>query len=413
MFSFNERLGIFFTIEGSFLSLFSVSSVLCFVVYKWLRRTVLTWGKSKVLSPDASDSSIFLNLMLADLVQSLGNLPNIRWMEDGEITEGHLCTAQAAIKQVGIVGVAMTSLAIAVHTFSVLVLRWKAPPYLSKITVVGVWVFTALVIGIANAIHRNESYYGNTGYWCWILEKYETELIVTEYLWVWVSGFSMIILYGIMFVVMRGWFIIDNGVHWHKNYKSNQLAIEVETEEDKESKAIANLMLFYPAIYIVCFLPNTVSRWLTFRGFHTPYQFTLFASTLYSLSGVFNVILFFSTRPQLVKGSNIVIESAEDLPLHHRKDSSGAPTSHKLGRLPERKYTDASPIGDRWTGKPDFDAGSLVADHDAFPSSTAYDGGSLGRHARNESYLSERDEYKRSRESSSLIEEEDYGHLPG
>jgi len=47
----------------------------------------------------------------------------------------------------------------------------------------------------------------------------------------------MAILYTIMFVVMRGWFVVDgpgNG--------TGQPA-EMETEEDQESKAIANLML--------------------------------------------------------------------------------------------------------------------------------------------------------------------------
>jgi len=72
---------------------------------------------------------------------------------------------------------------------------------------------------------------------CWIKGEFNTELIVTEYLWVWLAAFLMAILYTIMFVVMRGWFVVDgpgNG--------AGQPA-EMETEEDQESKAIANLML--------------------------------------------------------------------------------------------------------------------------------------------------------------------------
>ena len=53
------------------------------------------------------------------------------------------------------------------------------------------------------------------------------------------------ILYTIMFAVMRGWFIVDNGIHWYKDYNPSDRADseEVETEEEKEMKAIANLML--------------------------------------------------------------------------------------------------------------------------------------------------------------------------
>jgi len=54
--------------------------------------------------------------------------------------------------------------AIAVHTFCVLVLRWRAPKFISKLVVLMIWIFAALVIGIPNIIHMNERYYGNTGY---------------------------------------------------------------------------------------------------------------------------------------------------------------------------------------------------------------------------------------------------------
>ena len=69
-------------------------------------------------------------------------------------------------------------------------------------------------------------------------------MILTEYLWVWMAAGVMAILYTIMFAVMRGWFIIDNGIHWYNNYNPSDNGLEeVETEEEKEMKAIANLML--------------------------------------------------------------------------------------------------------------------------------------------------------------------------
>jgi hypothetical protein len=59
-----------------------------------------------------------------------------------------------------------------------------------------------------------------------------------------VAGLVMIVLYTIMFLVIRGWFIIDNGIHWHKNYNANgSNDAEPETDEEKQTKAIANLML--------------------------------------------------------------------------------------------------------------------------------------------------------------------------
>ena len=69
-------------------------------------------------------------------------------------------------------------------------------------------------------------------------------MIVTEYLWVWVAGGVMAILYTIMFAVIHGWFIIDDGIHWYENYNLNHRRVEkIESEDEKEMKAIAKLML--------------------------------------------------------------------------------------------------------------------------------------------------------------------------
>jgi hypothetical protein len=46
--------------------------LICDSQYKWLQRTVLSWGRRNRRRPDASDSSLFLNLMVADLVQAIG-----------------------------------------------------------------------------------------------------------------------------------------------------------------------------------------------------------------------------------------------------------------------------------------------------------------------------------------------------
>ena len=70
----------------------------------------------------------------------------------------------------------------------------------------------------------------------------------------------------------------------------------------------------FPAVYILNILPNSVVRWIQFNGGTTPYQATLFANTIFSLSGTFNLILFLWTRP------NVVIPPAdsESIPEYHQ-----------------------------------------------------------------------------------------------
>ena len=73
------------------------------------------------------------------------------------------------------------------------------------------------------------------------------EQLTSEYLWVLMAGFLMAILYFIMFLVMREWFIVDEyGWHWHKNYRPRHpgaLQTVEETQGERDSKAIANLLL--------------------------------------------------------------------------------------------------------------------------------------------------------------------------
>jgi len=210
------------------------------------------------------------------------------------------------IKPVGSTGMAMMSLAIAVHTFCVLVLRWRAPKYISKLVVAAIWAFTALVVGIPYHSHRKERYFGEAGYWCFIRRGFKKEQLISEYIWVWMAALLMAILYLIMFFVLRGWFIVDNGVYWHKNYRPRHGDVkpEEETQDERDSKAIAYMMLYYPAVYIVCISPTSVSRWLYFTGSTVPHESTLFGSTLFSFCGLFDAILFFSTRPDLVFGTS-------------------------------------------------------------------------------------------------------------
>ena len=52
--------------------------------------------------------------------------------------------------------------AIAVHTFCVLVLRWSAPKIFSKLVILVIWIFIALIITIPYS--NNKLLYGDVDY---------------------------------------------------------------------------------------------------------------------------------------------------------------------------------------------------------------------------------------------------------
>ncbi|KAJ3542550.1 hypothetical protein NMY22_g3467 [Coprinellus aureogranulatus] len=243
-FTFDERIGMFMVVQSSCLSIAAVLILLGYAFARWLKRR-----ENKGAYPDASGSSLFRNLMIADLLQAAGSLPIAKWMRDGHITTGSTCTAQAVLKQVGINGVALSSLVIGLHTFSVLILGWRLHRHTSKIGIFAVWAFTALVVGIPYAVNRNQVYYGFDGprdYWCWIVEDFKVARIMSEYVWVWSSAFIMAILYGIMYLVLSGFIAIDDEGRWHwVGWAGVKLDLATGDEAVQVERAMAKNLIVY------------------------------------------------------------------------------------------------------------------------------------------------------------------------
>ncbi|KAK0449785.1 uncharacterized protein EV420DRAFT_1750560 [Desarmillaria tabescens] len=317
------RKDLYIALDAYHLSALSVATLLVYVGFKLFRRfqapRVLRKHSMDVDDWDASNSVYFISLMCAELVQALGGLLNIQWIIDAtvlfqEVTEGPLCKAQGILKQMGDVTVALTQASqvpimnvpsLAIHTFNVLVMRWRVPPLLSVFIISLIWIFIALNVGLSSATHPG-NYYGNTGYWCWIRDEYSVERIALEYLWLWIALAVMVILYGLIALVMRGFIVLDEGIHFmtQRNRRWQDLTA-ADDEDERQSKAVANLMLFYPAVYAICVFPITIVRWLSFSdGVYVPPGATFFAGILFSSSGLLNSILYTATRPNLVPSSN-------------------------------------------------------------------------------------------------------------
>lgn len=76
----------------------------------------------------------------------------------------------------------------------------------------------------------------------------------------------------------------------------------------------------YPAVYLVCIAPVSISRWIAWsRPNHPPPPAAIiFSNAIFSLSGVFNVTLFTITRPTLVRGSVESLVNPPNVEMHSR-----------------------------------------------------------------------------------------------
>ena len=160
-------------------------------------------------------------------------------------------------------------------------------------------------------------------------------------------------------------------------------------------------MFRYPVVYLICIIPYSIARWRYFDGFNVKYQFTLVVSTIFSLSGLFNTVLFFRTRPDLVTGHE------DTLPLAPGIDTQLQPShdielinlsSRNFGSLPTRSppvsnYSPLEGANTNLRASPGLMEPDLGNHTPHVPGKRSY--GDL-----------------RSMPASSTVEEKNYGHLP-
>ncbi|KAG8945153.1 hypothetical protein FRC03_001795 [Tulasnella sp. 419] len=230
----------------------------------------------------------------------------MRWVHDGRITPDSFCTAQGVIKQCGSVGVAFSTLSIAVYTFIVLFLRLQLPStrWLPLMVIGLICLFIFMITVIASQTLTNPPYYGPSRFWCWINPKYGSMRLGTEYALMWLTAFMNILLYVPLFLVLRGNIQVDLEGRNRSSIPKVKLTWKTIQRDDawnqgrkerKESNTIATQMLAYPIVYIILILPMSIVRWTEPRRS----EWSAFAGVIYNSSGLVNSFLYVVTRPSL------------------------------------------------------------------------------------------------------------------
>lgn len=285
-----------------------------------------------------------LSLLFADLLQGLGAIVNIEWIRGAQCYCGALCRAQGIIQTLGESGVAMSTLAISVHTFVVIFFSWHPPTGAAGARIWGtvitlIWLYLGLCVSVGFAINQKrvrhgadkalEDFYAPTPFWCWIGQGYLIERILFEYFWLWSTAFFSILLYSILFLRLRGFISVDPRkwthirFHWRRapseemSYVTGPNGLRLQAMATNSGRLIikqetkdALKMLYYPAAYTALVLPLSIARWSTFdpsappdltrTAAQTPFTATAIVLTIFGLSGVVNVIMFISTRPNVL-----------------------------------------------------------------------------------------------------------------
>ncbi|KZV95832.1 hypothetical protein EXIGLDRAFT_819408 [Exidia glandulosa HHB12029] len=204
-------------------------------------------------------------LLVSDVLQSAGGVLGIYWLLAGKASCGTMCYTQGVVKTLGDPGTSMFSLAIAIHTYLVIALRWT-PPKSFRIpiaVVVASWGYRLIVcVAVIVSEQPGAPVFQPLPYWCWISAPYGGWRIPGFYLWLWACVGASVALYIPLFLYIR-----------------------------------------YPIAYVVLSVPYTVMRWSS-TGLrsdpvgNSPLWFVCVA--IHFLEGLVNVVLFILTRPRIL-----------------------------------------------------------------------------------------------------------------
>ncbi|KAH9896986.1 hypothetical protein C8Q73DRAFT_642830 [Cubamyces lactineus] len=273
----------------------------------------------------------FVSLLLANLLQAIGTLINGKWVTERTVHDGTLCRAQGGIKQAGNVAMALWSFALALHVFMLLFSRMALSKTLSCALLGTGWALVGLVVLLGPvAIQTPEQgpYFGPTGYWCWITERYPHEQFFLEYFFEFLSAGLSFFLYTAVLLRVRGNLVRTSG-RWHLRFVPHGerwvLAIRRDAV-DGCMMHVAARIVWYPVAYTILLLPVTIARFVTFSGHDVPFRTTIFADFIFNLQGAVNVIVLLAT--------NRLVPDTKALPIYAPRQRVSMSSPEAMGITP-------------------------------------------------------------------------------
>jgi len=330
-----DSIGITITVESGLLSLLSILFVLGIIGRNVWRRRLHNASMQVFHQPT---DILMASLFLADIVQAIGAILSLKWLQTGKVETGAFCNAQGIVKIFGATGVALSTIAIAAYTLLGVWLNVEASMPFTSFLVAGLWSFIGVLVTVAMTVnrHREISFIGPTPFWCWVDAGLGWKVLL-EYLWLWLALFFSILVYVPLYLWMRGNLCIPNEAAWWKFRFTRDLNPEFEARRRK-----AQVMLIYPIIYCVCILPLSAVRWKSFVGDSVAPAATFFGVSVFGLSGFFNAFLLVKTRRSSGLFDHLMFLHPARPPVDEPHDDihqyehphDAEPADMALGRLP-------------------------------------------------------------------------------
>ncbi|KAJ5634059.1 Glucose receptor Git3 N-terminal [Penicillium herquei] len=279
-----QRKGLIAVTVMAFLSFIATGTLLAFITFR-----LIFWRGSYTRYIGYNQYIILIyNLVLADFQQSLAFLICLQWIVTNKIKSGTAgCFLQGLWLQIGDPGSGLFVLAIAIHTFLLVVWGRKMSYKVFVGFVCGVWLFIAVIVIIPLAKYGADVFVPS-GAWCWINEDYEAVRLWTHYIWIFFAEFGTVCLYAVMYFQLR------------RQIAASSILGNSQLESLKRLRRVVGYMTIYPIVYIILSLPLAAGRMATANGHNPSLTFFCCAGAIITSSGLVDVILYTLTRRNLI-----------------------------------------------------------------------------------------------------------------
>ncbi|KAI9622067.1 hypothetical protein KEM48_007376 [Puccinia striiformis f. sp. tritici PST-130] len=240
---------------------------------------------------------LFIDLLASDLIQSLGFLLNLAHVGKPTIEDSTICTVQGVFIQLGDTAGAFATVAIAVHTFIVLINR--TPPSTSALLIV-LGTKWALVFILAMID-------GPAGAWCWISSAYPWQRLCLHYVWVCAASAVTYVL-----------------IFWNVRRRLRTQYAQTSYDRSVEETSMENAakkMLVYPLCYLLLMLPLGIDRITAIFGRTWSLDVQIACGVIFTLVGLVDSVVFCWTRNIFAIRARPAVPAADSTHVDSSKDT--------------------------------------------------------------------------------------------
>ncbi|KAH9816819.1 hypothetical protein DFH28DRAFT_1158634 [Melampsora americana] len=304
-----DRIGLLLIAGAATVSLLATTGLLVYVIVLKIlagRPSMHAWASSRLAFMGTTFGPLFMNLTVADLIQSLGLMHNYFGLDLSAQGSEPLCTSQGFMVQLGDVASALMSLLISVETF-VILSKSDSPRSGSLWAAALIWLMCVSFSSKGLLTPPNLDYAAPgtwTGGWCWIAFEGQGARVLFHPLAL-VNSYS---LNG----TLRSFIFRIRGHYKGEGHVLQRSSIIIPTQDSASDfsqtssrssssclRRVAWTMLVYPVIFFVFSIPISILSIFTLDNAKSlPWRNTLLTifGSLFALRGLINVLVFGFTR---------------------------------------------------------------------------------------------------------------------